>query len=147
MPSRYVRYHLETQLVRLQPKLRTKHNLRKKLPFTYDTISLLYLPRLLLLICSRQSLLCVFAKLYSHVCLFVTPWTGAHQATVKSMGLCRQEYWNKLPFPPPGNLPDLAIEPMSSESPQYQADSLPLYHLGSLDKALHACMLNRFGPI
>ena len=26
----------------------------------------------------------------------------------------RQEYWNGLPFPPPGNLPDSGIEPTSS---------------------------------
>ena len=100
----------------------------------------------LLLVCSRQSRLWVCAQLLSHVCLFVTPWTVAHQATVKSMGLYRQELWNKLPFPPPGNLLDLRTEPKSSESLQCQADSLPLCHLGSLDKVLHACTLSRFSP-
>ena len=29
------------------------------------------------------------------------------------MGFSRQEYWNGLPFPPPGNLPDPGLEPMS----------------------------------
>ena len=29
------------------------------------------------------------------------------------MGLFRQEYWSKLPFPPPGDLPDPGIEPTS----------------------------------
>ena len=38
-----------------------------------------------------------------------------------SMGFFRQEYWSRLPFPPPGNLPDPGIEP---ESPALQADSL-----------------------
>ena len=33
--------------------------------------------------------------------LFVTPWTVAHQAP-PSTGLSRQEYWNGLPFPSPG---------------------------------------------
>ena len=33
----------------------------------------------------------------SWVCLFVTPWTLAHQAPL-SMGLPRQEYWSGLPF-------------------------------------------------
>ena len=33
------------------------------------------------------------------------------------------EYWSGLPFPPPGDLPDSAIEP---GSPVLQADSLPL---------------------
>ena len=36
-----------------------------------------------------------------------------------------QEYCSGLPFPPPGDLPDLANEPMS---PALQADSLPLNH-------------------
>ena len=43
---------------------------------------------------------------------FKTPWTTAHQAPV-SMGFPRQEYWNGLPFPPPGDLPNLGIEPAS----------------------------------
>ena len=44
-------------------------------------------------------------KLLSHVRLFVTPWTVAHQAP-PSMGFPRQEYWSGLPFPSPGDLPD-----------------------------------------
>ena len=36
------------------------------------------------------------------------------------MGFPRQEYWSGLPFPPPGDLPDLEIEP---ECPALQADS------------------------
>ena len=39
------------------------------------------------------------------------------------MGLSRQEYWNSLPSPSPGDLPNPGIEP---ESPAWQADSLPL---------------------
>ena len=37
-------------------------------------------------------------------------------------GIFRQEYWNELPFPPPGDLPNLEIEP---RSPALQANSLP----------------------
>ena len=48
----------------------------------------------------------------SHVGLFATPWTVTCQAPL-SMGFFRQEYWNGLPFPSPGNLPDAGIEPMS----------------------------------
>ena len=29
------------------------------------------------------------------------------------MGFPSQEYWSGLPFPPPGHLPDLGIEPVS----------------------------------
>ena len=47
-----------------------------------------------------------------------TPWTIAHQAP-PSMGFSRQDCWSVLPFPfpPPGELPDPGIEPMSLESP------------------------------
>ena len=57
----------------------------------------------------------------SHVRLFVTPWTEACQAPLY-MGFSRQEYWNGLPFPSPGDLPNPGIEPKSLA---LQADSLP----------------------
>ena len=44
---------------------------------------------------------------------FATPWTVAHQAPL-SLGLNRQEYWSRLPFPSPGDLPDLGVESVSS---------------------------------
>ena len=55
------------------------------------------------------------------------PWSVAHQASL-SMGFSRQEYWNGLPFPSPGDLHDPGIEPMS---PALQAYSLPLSRWGS----------------
>ena len=48
----------------------------------------------------------------SHVQLFGTPLTIAHQAPL-SMGFPRQEDCNGLPFPSPGDLPDPGIEPRS----------------------------------
>ena len=51
-------------------------------------------------------------------------WTVAHQIPL-SMGSSRQEYWNGLPCPPPGDLPDPEIEPVSAVSPALQALSLP----------------------
>ena len=42
----------------------------------------------------------VKVKLLSHVWLFETPWTAAHQAP-PSMGFSRQEYWSGLPLPSP----------------------------------------------
>ena len=47
---------------------------------------------------------------------FVTPWTVARQAPL-SMGFPRQEYWSGLPFPPPGDLANPGIEPVSVLSP------------------------------
>ena len=55
---------------------------------------------------------CVCAQLLSWVWHFVTPWTVAFQ-TPLSMGFSRQEYWSGLPFPPPGDLPNPGIEPVS----------------------------------
>ena len=66
---------------------------------------------------------------FSHVQLFVTLWTKAHQAPL-SMGFSKQEYWSKLPCYPPGDLPDPGIEPISSASSALQADSLPTEPLG-----------------
>ena len=48
---------------------------------------------------------------FSHVQLFRTPWTVAHQAPL-STGFPRQEYWSGVPFSSPEHLPDPEIEPM-----------------------------------
>ena len=48
--------------------------------------------------------------------VFATPWTVAHQAPL-SMGFPRQESWSGSPFPPPGDLPDPWIEPVSPVFP------------------------------
>ena len=52
----------------------------------------------------------------SRVQLSVTPRTVAHQAPLP-MEFSRQEYWNRLPFSSPGDLPDPGIEPVSLASP------------------------------
>ena len=48
----------------------------------------------------------------SRVLLFVTPWTVAHQVPL-STGFPRQEYWSRLVFTSPGDLPDPGIKPES----------------------------------
>ena len=53
---------------------------------------------------------------FSHVRVFVTLWTVTCQVPL-SMGFSRQEYWNGLPCPPPGNLPDPGIKLPSLMSP------------------------------
>ena len=45
-----------------------------------------------------------------------TSWTVARQAPLP-MGFSRQECWTGLPCPPPGDLPDSEIEPVSLMSP------------------------------
>ena len=56
------------------------------------------------------------ACLLSHVQLFVTPQTAAHQAPL-STGFSRQQYWSGLPCPSPGDFPDPGIGPTSLVSP------------------------------
>ena len=50
-----------------------------------------------------------------------TPWTVVCQAPLV-MEFSRQEYWSRLPFPSPWDLPNPTIE---LGSPALQADSLP----------------------
>ena len=47
---------------------------------------------------------------------FVTLWIVAHQHPL-SLGFSRQEYYNGLPCPPPGNLPTSGIKPTSPVLP------------------------------
>ena len=60
-------------------------------------------------------ILCVLCH-FSHLWFCVTLWTVACQ-TPPSMEFSRQEYWNRLPCPPPRDLPDPGIKPMSFISP------------------------------
>ena len=56
------------------------------------------------------------ANRFSHVRLFATLWTVGSQVPL-SMGFSRQEYWSGLSYPPPGDLPEQGIEPVSLTSP------------------------------
>ena len=76
----------------------------------------------------KCSITCV---LFTQSCwLFASPWTVAHQAPL-STGFSWQEYWNGFPFPPPGDLPEPGIKPMSLVSPALQEEALLLSHQGS----------------
>ena len=74
---------------------------------------------------------CAVLSHFSHVRLFVTLCTIAHQGP-PSMGFTRQEYWNGLPCPPPGGLPHPGIEPTSLGFVHWQVGSLPLAPPGKL---------------
>jgi len=63
---------------------------------------------------------------FSHVRLFVTLWTIAHQVPLP-VGFPQQENRSGWPSPPPEDLLDPGIE----ESPALQVESLPLNHWGS----------------
>ena len=63
----------------------------------------------------KEPFFCLFLLLLLFACLFV------FKQTPVSMEFSRQEYWNGLPFPPPGDISDSGIKP---RSPALQADSL-----------------------
>ena len=83
-------------------------------------------PRLLFFICLKYSfgaardedsnLHLTYNYAVTSVWFFSTPWTVARQAPL-SMGFPREEYWSGLPCPPPGDLPNPEIEPISLMSP------------------------------
>ena len=75
----------------------------------------------------------------SHVWLFVTPWTVACQAPL-SLEFSRQEYFSGLPLPPPGDLSDPVIKPMSSVSPALQVDSSPAEPSGKPHIITQSCL-------
>ena len=52
------------------------------------------------------------ACVLNSVSLFISAWTVVPQGLL-FMGFSRQEYWSRLPFPPPGCLPNPGIEPVS----------------------------------
>ena len=62
----------------------------------------------------------------------VTPQTVAHQAPL-SMGFSRKEYWSRLPFPSPEDLPNTGIKP---GSPALQAD----FSLYELQRSPYVCI-------
>ena len=66
-----------------------------------------------LLHCFFTTSACCGLSRFSCVQLFAAPWTVACQASL-SMGFSRQEYWNGLPFPSPGNHPSPGIKPWVS---------------------------------
>ena len=64
---------------------------------------------------------------FSRVWLLVTLWVVDRR--LLSMGFPRQKYWSGLPCPPPGDLPNPGIKPISPVSPAVQM----LRHWGSPD--------------
>ena len=113
--------------------------------------SLLFSPRIFVYVCIHICIhtdpwacmlrcLCVLNH-FSHVWLFMTLWTVAHQAPM-SMEFSSQEHWSGLLCPP--DLPDLQFNPCRGSQfdhllhlLHWQADSLPLSHLGSPHIYIH----------
>ena len=85
---------------------------------------------------------CVLSR-FGRVRLFGTPWTVAHQVP-QSMGFSRQGYWSGLPCPPPWDLPNPGVEPMSLLSPALA--SRLLYHYSHLGCPLSLDILVKIMP-
>ena len=77
------------------------------------------------------------AQLLSGVPLFATPCTWQYPPGSSVHGLPKQEYWSGLPSPPPGDVPDPALEnpggapapettPHQAPPPRIQTRSHPL---------------------
>ena len=65
-----------------------------------------------------------------------------HQSPL-SMGFPKQEYWMGLTFPPPGELPDPGIEPMSPEAPELQASQSCPTLCGPMNCSLPGSFIHR----
>ena len=82
--------------------------------------------------CERHTIACpvrprLYVRVLSHfsrVRLCATPWTVARQAPL-SVGFSRQEYWSGLPCPPPGDLLNPGIKPVSLTSPALAGGFFP----------------------
>ena len=72
----------------------------------------------------QGSCACVLSR-FSCFRLFVTLWTVVC-LTPLSMRFSRQEYWSRLPCPPPGGLPDPGVESMTLRSTCIGRGSLAL---------------------
>ena len=82
----------------------------------------------------------------SCVQLYVNPWTVAHQVPL-CMGFSRQEYWSRLPCPPPGHLPDPGTEPVFLASPAIAGRFFTTYFkMGIIEHQTQGRALLSWGP-
>ena len=77
-------------------------------------------------------------QLLSHIWLFMTPWTIAHQAPL-SMGFPRKKYYRRLPFPSPGDGLNPGIKPTSPASPSLASGFFDLWATRETQTVAHHC--------
>ena len=82
--------------------------------------------------------MCVHAKVLSGVQYLATLWTVADQDPL-SMGFPKQEYWSGLPFPSPGDLPNLKIKLTFLESPALAGGFFTIEPPGMSFSRYHCC--------
>ena len=76
---------------------------------------------------------------------FVTPWTLAHKASL-SMGFSKQEYWSRLSFLSPGDLPNPGMESESPISPALVGKFFTTEPSGKPIKDFCACLVTKLCP-
>ena len=79
------------------------------------------------------------AYMLSHIQLFCNSMTVAHQVPLP-MHFFRQEYWNELPFPSPGDRPHPGMKPLSPVSPALVGVFFTTAPPGKLCVCVCACM-------
>ena len=72
-----------------------------------------------------QSCLCVCVCSVSQCCLTLCGPVNCSPPGSSAHGISRQEYWNGVPFPTPGDLPVPGIEPASLISPELTSRFFP----------------------
>ena len=107
----------ECKLVRPLWKTVWKLLRKLKIELPYDPV----IPLLARSLARSLSLSLSLSKSLGCVRLFATSWTIAHLAPL-SMAFSWQDYWSRLSFPSPEDLPNPRIK---LRSPELQADSLP----------------------
>ena len=90
---------------------------------------------------------CAHTRTHMHSFMsdFVTSWTVAHQSPLL-MEFSKQEHWCRLPFPSPGDLPNLRIEFMFLSSPILAGGCFFFYQLSHQGSPLwlHICPFFRY---
>ena len=77
-----------------------------------------------------NKILTLHACMLSHfICVQLCVTVACHAPL--SIGFSRQEYWSELPCPPPRDLSDPGMEPLSPATPEFHVGSLQLSHQGS----------------
>ena len=95
---------------------------------------------------SHFSVHCVLSH-FSHVRLFLTLWTLAIRLLWPWDWFSRQEYWSGLPCPPPGDLPDPGIKPVSLMSPELAGGFFTIRATGEEGKPLFSGDTSFFSSI
>ena len=91
------------------------------------------IPSSIVCVCVCVCVCVLVTKLFPTLC---NPMDYITCQALLSMGFPRQEYWNRLPFPSPEDLPDPGIQSIGlAPSPALEADSLLLKYQESPTKS------------